>query len=252
MIWITGDIHGNPARFSKACFPEQKEMTKDDTVIICGDFGLVWDYKGESKEEKYWLDWLEEKPFTTVFVDGNHECFNRIYQYPIKEWNGGKVHEIRPSVLHLMRGEVFEIEGKKIFAFGGASSHDISDGIIDGSDPNWKEKAKKMDKQKKYMYRINGISWWPEELPSDDEMKNGLNNLAKHGDKVDYIVTHCAPQNVVALFSSGLYESDYLTEYFAAIAEDTEFTKWFFGHYHDNRQILDKYIMLFEQIIRIN
>lgn len=252
MIWITGDIHGNPARFSKACFLEQKEMTKDDTVIICGDFGLVWDYKGESKEEKYWLDWLEEKPFTTVFVDGNHECFNRIYQYPIKEWNGGKVHEIRPSVLHLMRGEVFEIEGKKIFAFGGASSHDISDGIIDGSDPNWKEKAKKMDKHKKYMYRIKGISWWQEELPSDEELKNGLNNLAKYGDKVDFIVTHCAPQSVAALISHGLYKPDYLTEYFSAIAEDVNFSKWFFGHYHDNRQILDKYIMLFEQIIRIN
>ena len=252
MIWITGDIHGDITRFSKACFPEQKEMTKNDTVIICGDFGLVWSYKGESKEEKYWLDWLEDKPFTTVFVDGNHECFNQLYQYPIKEWNGGKVHEIRPSILHLMRGEIFEIEGKKIFAFGGASSHDISDGIIDGSDMNWKEKAKNLDRQRKHMYRVKGISWWSEELPSDEEMKNGLNNLANHGDKVDYIVTHCGPQSIVALFSHGLYKSDYLTEYLSAIAEDTNFNAWFFGHYHDDRKILDKYFMLYEQIIRIN
>ncbi len=52
-VWITGDIHGNPQRFSTDIFPEQKEMTKDDTVIILGDFGLVWDYKGERSDIPY-------------------------------------------------------------------------------------------------------------------------------------------------------------------------------------------------------
>lgn len=60
-IWITGDIHGNPSRLSTDIFPEQKKMTKKDYVILLGDVGLVWDYKGESKNEKYWLDWLETK-----------------------------------------------------------------------------------------------------------------------------------------------------------------------------------------------
>lgn len=72
MIYITGDIHGDPTRFSKEAFPEQDTMTKEDYVIICGDFGLVWD-KEESKNERYWLNWLQNKPFTTLFVDGNHE-----------------------------------------------------------------------------------------------------------------------------------------------------------------------------------
>ena len=48
-------------------------MTKEDYVIICGDFGGVWNKEVENKEEKHLLDWLEEKPFTTLFVDGNHE-----------------------------------------------------------------------------------------------------------------------------------------------------------------------------------
>ena len=93
-IWITGDIYGNPQRFSTDIFYEQKEFSgnKDDNVvIILGDFGLVWDYKGENKKEKYWLDWLENKPFTTVFVDGNHENYKRLNIYSVKEWNGGKV-----------------------------------------------------------------------------------------------------------------------------------------------------------------
>ena len=87
-VWITGDIHGNPQRFSTDNFPEQKEMTKDDVVIILGDFGLVWDYSGENKTEKYWLDWLENKPFTTLFVDGNHDNFDRLDDYPIEQWHG--------------------------------------------------------------------------------------------------------------------------------------------------------------------
>ena len=132
MIYITGDIHGSPERLGVHSFYEQKEMTRDDVVIICGDFGMVWEESGESASEQYWLKWLEDKPFTTVFVCGNHENFDRLYQYPVKEWHGGKVHEIRPHVLHLMRGEVFDIEGLKFFAFGGASSHDIRDGIKPG------------------------------------------------------------------------------------------------------------------------
>ena len=115
-VFVTGDIHGNPTRLSKDNFYEQKDFSgnKDENiVIILGDFGLVWNRDGESKQEKYWLNWLNQKPFTTVFVDGNHECFPRIYSYPVKEWRGGKVHEVRSNVLHLMRGEVFSIEDKK-------------------------------------------------------------------------------------------------------------------------------------------
>ena len=130
MVYITGDCHADFHRFAKPCFPEQKEMTKDDIVIVCGDFGGVWDYQGETKQEEYWLDWLESRPFTVLFVDGNHECFTRLYEYPQKEYCGGRVHELRPHVLHLMRGEVFIIQGKRFFAFGGASSHDIQDGIL--------------------------------------------------------------------------------------------------------------------------
>lgn len=119
MIYLTGDTHASfSKRFNNENFPEQRKMTKDDYVIICGDFGGIWDEKEESKNEKYWLNWFEERNFTLLFVDGNHENYDRLYAYPIKEWHGGKVHEIRPSVLHLMRGQVFEIDGKSIFTFG--------------------------------------------------------------------------------------------------------------------------------------
>lgn len=89
-------------------------MIKEDFVIICGDFGGVCDYKEESREEKYLLGWLEEKPFTTLFVSGNHENFDRLNAYPEEIWHGGKINAIRPFVLHLRRGEIFNLEGKPL------------------------------------------------------------------------------------------------------------------------------------------
>lgn len=52
MIYLTGDTHAEfKHRFNTDNFPEQKEMTKDDYVIICGDFGGVLDVGWESKNE---------------------------------------------------------------------------------------------------------------------------------------------------------------------------------------------------------
>lgn len=250
-VWLTGDIHGDPTRFSKDSFYEQTEMNKDDYVIILGDFGLVWNREKENKNERYWLDWLQDKPFTTLFIDGNHENFDRLYSYPIEEWNGGKVHKIRPNVIHLMRGQVFELNGSKFFTFGGASSHDISDGILDYEDENWRDKAKELDKQGKYMYRVKGISWWSEELPSEEEMENGIKNLEKHDWKVDYILTHSPSASVIALLGKGLYEQDVLTKYLEEIRCKTEYKRMFSGHMHINKAVNDKDILLYEQIVRV-
>ena len=137
MIYITGDTHSDFTRFTEDQFPIQSEMTKKDYVIICGDFGGVWTFEEENHREKEDLNWLNNKNFTTLFVDGNHENFTRLYSYPVEEWHGGKVHKIRDSVLHLMRGEIFDIDGKKFFTFGGAKSHDIQDGILNLDDKKW-------------------------------------------------------------------------------------------------------------------
>lgn len=251
MIYITGDCHGNFERFNTRNFPEQKEMTKDDCVIICGDFGSVWNRDGENKTETMVLDWLECKPFTTLFVDGNHENFDRLYAYPVEEWHGGKVHKIRPSVIHMMRGQVFELEGKKIFTFGGASSHDIDGGILEWDDPDYKKKKKELDKEW-IPYRVNHLSWWKEELPSETEMEIGRENLLKHANSVDYIVTHCTASSTAALLSHGTYKPDILTNYLEEIRQTVKFKKWFFGHYHDNQNVSTEEILLWEQVIRIS
>lgn len=244
MIYITGDTHSDFSRFTEENFPIQSEMTKDDYIIICGDFGGVWTFEEESRREKEALDWLDNKSFTTLFVDGNHENYTRLYNYPIEQWKGGKVHKIRDSVLHLMRGEIFDIDNKKIFAFGGARSHDIQDGIL-----NLYEEEKIYEYRKRGAYfRIRDFSWWDLELPTNQEMENGIENLEKVNYKVDYIISHCCPTSIQALINP-IYKRDILTDYLQQISEKCTFKKWYFGHYHDYRQVNAQFTLLYEDIL---
>lgn len=244
MIYITGDTHSDFSRFTEENFPIQSEMTKDDYVIICGDFGGVWTSEEESSREKDALDWLDNKSFTTLFVDGNHENYTRLYNYPMEEWNGGKVHKIRDSVLHLMRGEIFDIDNKKIFAFGGAKSHDIQDGIL-----NLDEEEKIYNYRKRGAYfRIRDFSWWDLELPTNQEMENGIENLEKMNYKVDYIISHCCPTSIQALINS-TYKRDILTDYLQQVSEKCTFKRWYFGHYHDYKQVNSQFTLLYEDIL---
>ena len=244
MIYITGDTHSDFSRFTEENFPIQSEMTKDNYVIICGDFGGVWTFEEESRREKEALDWLNNKNFTTLFVDGNHENYTRLYNYPIEEWKGGKVHKIRDSILHLMRGEIFDIDNKKIFAFGGARSHDIQDGIL-----NLDEEEKIYEYRKRGAYfRIRDFSWWDLELPTNQEMENGIENLEKINYKVDYIISHCCPTSIQALINS-TYKRDILTDYLQQISEKCTFKRWYFGHYHDYKQVNSQFTLLYENIV---
>ena len=73
--WITAEVMGK--------VPNQNlhALRNIDYVIICGDFGGVWNKDEESNTETMLLDWLECKPFTTLFVDGNHEGFDFLFDY---------------------------------------------------------------------------------------------------------------------------------------------------------------------------
>ena len=252
-IFITGDIHGDPTRLSNHNFEIQKDFEPNSQeknyIIISGDFGLIWDYKGENKNEKYWLDWLEKRNFTTLFIDGNHECFPRLDALPVEKWNGGKVSFVRPHVLHLKRGQVFELEGKKIFTFGGASSHDIKNGVLEPDDPRIKEWKKDCFRQ----FRINGQSWWERELPSKEEMEEGIQNLARHNNHVDYVITHCPYSSLLIQMGSGLYHADYLTDYLQNIKQSVDFECWYFGHMHvDKPYYWEKAICLYDKIEQIS
>lgn len=247
MIYVTGDTHGEYQRLSSRFFPEQKSMNKNDYVIICGDFG-IW---RDDKEHRYWMDWLENRPFTTLFADGNHENFDMLSQMPAVCWNGGLVHAIRPSVLHLMRGQGFLLRNRRVFVMGGAASHDIKDGILEPDDPDLMRKKAVLNRRGKTMYRINHVSWWKEEMPSEEEYAAGLETLQKWDWKTDYLITHCAPQSLEEKIVGERTQPNRLTEYLEEINTRCRFKYWFFGHYHDNRKVTPHHICLYEQVVKV-
>ena len=247
MVFITGDCHGNFRRFGRRYFPEQEAMDRDDYIIVAGDFGGVW---ADTPEENYWLDWLEQRPFTTLFVDGNHENFCRLDTFPVRTWHGGSVHQIRPHVLHLMRGQLYEIMGKTFFTMGGAKSHDVEDGILDPAEPDFQVRQKDLKRAGKRRFRVLGHSWWPEELPSDEEYYTALKTLERTNWQVDYVITHCASTSI-ALSMDRHNEADNLTEFLEMVDRRLEYEYWFFGHFHDNRSVDQKHILLWDQIVQI-
>ncbi|WP_101773459.1 metallophosphoesterase [Peptostreptococcus faecalis] len=226
MIYITGDIHGWEGIGTRLSYSKNKtreKLNENDLLIVLGDFGVVWN---GNKADNYWLDWLNNKPFTTLFIDGNHENFNLLNQYPIAKFKGGKVHKIRDNVLHLMRGEIFEIEGKSFFCMGGAES---------------------IDK----VYRKENISWWKEELPNYRELTNGLESLSECNNKVDYILTHCFIKDFENSIFNRAYDN-YLLDYFNDIKINVKYDKWFFGHYHKDLEYDEKHVCVYKKIIRLD
>ena len=224
MIYITGDTHGtiDIHKLNKSNF-DDTNLTKEDYLIICGDFGLIWS-NIPSTEEEYWLDWLNKKNYTTLFVDGNHENHPLLNSYPEENWNGGKVHRIRDSVLHLMRGQIFTIDSHTFFTMGGA----------DSVDKDW---------------RTPGKSWWPEEMPSNDEYEEAIQNLKLHNHQVDYIITHTAPTSIVNQLIPGIKPPNQLTDVLEAIKIGTKYKHWYFGHFHDDQDIDKKHTLLYYNII---
>ncbi len=221
MIYLTGDTHIpiDVGKLSSKRFPEQKEMTNTDFLIICGDFGGVW--CGDN-EEFYWRKWLDNKNFTTLFIDGNHENYDMLEEYPEIDFLGGKAHKIGDKIYHLMRGQIYNIDGKKIFTFGGASSHDKD-------------------------LRKEGKSWWSRELPSENEINTAIKNLTKANWEVDIVITHCAPSSIQRLINTS-YDENILTDFLDNVKEKLVFEKWFFGHYHIDKQIDKNLFAVFNSI----
>ena len=89
------------------------------------------------------------------------------------------------------------------------------------------------------------------EILTAEPMEEGLRNLEAAGNAADYIITHCAPTGIQNILSNGEYVPDSLTDYFERLRKTIRFRNWFFGHYHDNRIIEKRFVLLYEQIVRV-
>ena len=204
MIYITGDTHGDIDFQKLKNYFDNKYITEKDFLIILGDAGIVW-----SEKECFIWDYAL-LGLTVLFIDGNHENFELLDQFPVVEFKGAKCHRLYKNIFHILRGEIININGLSFFAMGGATS---------------------IDK----VMRTNRISWWEEENISNKDILNGLNNLEKVNYQVDYVLSHCAPSFIVRKMFG--YRTDRNTCVLEQLKSQIHYKHWYFGHYHENAKM---------------
>ncbi|MBQ7782602.1 MAG: metallophosphoesterase [Oscillospiraceae bacterium] len=218
MICVIGDTHGDYSRFSHK---KIKALKSGDYLIICGDFGFVWD--GSAREEAL-LKKIGSKRYTTIFLTGSHDNYELLEKYPPMEFMGGTARHICGRLYMLISGEVLEIDGHKLFVFGGGSASDID-------------------------ARLENDTWWEQEVPDESLLENGLKNLSAIENKVDYIFTHEPPGSIAEFLereSSNLPMSR-LNIFFDKLKGEVAFKMWFFGKLHRNKLVPPRYMSVFDE-----
>lgn len=218
MIYITGDTHGNAARFKqfKKMFPKYQNH-----VLVCGDFGFVWD--GSEAERKRLLK-LERYDCNIMFAEGTHDNLDALSKYPEEWFCSGRVRRIAKNVFWLMRGEIYNIEGVSVFAFGGGESIDADE-------------------------REAGVNWWPQELPDVEEIEKAKETLLKAENTVDIVITHQHPRLELGLIDAQKESVNALTAFLGDTARKINYKHWYFGMDHIDRTISPRMTAVFEKML---
>jgi len=216
MIYITGDMHGDRKKLLSAIEKIQWDNKERIHLLITGDFGF---YMRES-DSLFLQSIVTKNPNLVIgFIDGNHEQFHHINASDVVAWNGGMAHKLENNIYHLLRGECYNIENKRILTFGGAASLD-------------KARRKALESLQ------NNILWYKEELPVNQDFKKASDILKRYSYSFDYIVTHTAPREIIQRIGyMPMIEEVELTGFLEWVMYTCIFKKWFFGHFHIDKQL---------------
>jgi UDP-2,3-diacylglucosamine pyrophosphatase LpxH len=219
MVFVTGDKHGDLTEIID--FVQRFELNKDDSIIVLGDMGMCW--RKDKKDLKYNVDlWtVRGNGVKLYFIDGNHENFRILNSLPIEN----NMHKVADNIYHLLRGQVYEFEGKKILTMGGADSVD-------------------------WFLRTKNLDWWEEETISQEDIDRVP---AGH---YDYVLTHCCPRNVfeenkVYLITLGRIDQDKVNhnseDKLQQLFEKITFNHHYFGHYHIDKDLDGNHTCLYNE-----
>ncbi len=217
MVYITGDIHGNPEFLIYRA--QQLGVTKDDIIVILGDVGANYYLNKRDDRMKEALDKYIEA--TILCIHGNHEERPaNVAGYQMMLWNEGLVYkqEQYPKLLFAVDGSVFNLNGIKCLVLGGAYSVD------------------------KYYRLASGYAWFESEQPTEAIKTNVAAQLVNIGYKVDAVFSHTCPfkYEPVEMFISGIDQSkvdDSTERWLDEIEDKLDYKAWFCGHWHTNKHV---------------
>lgn len=205
---LIADTHGND-------FEKIKRNTDCDYIVVLGDFGFTNSNLIKLNE------FLKENNKKILFVDGNHENYKKLKRIKEVEMFGGKVGVYAKNIYWLKRGEVYEMNNKKILVFGGAFSIDR-------------------------FCRIENISWFKEEEYSKKDYENLYNNIIVNNYEVDYVFSHDCPLSIGKQIHKCELKENKTAQLLEGVSKICNFKKWFFGHHHIDIEI-GKYVCLWEK-----
>lgn len=223
MIYLTGDIHGDPTQVELFC--SKMQLTENDTIVMLGDVGVNY-YGG--KRDRLPKRILSSLPVTFLCIHGNHEIRpQNIPEYRPTVWNGGRVlvDEANPNILFAEDGEIYDLDGKKALAIGGAYS---------------------VDK----FYRLHrGFGWWADEQPSE-LTKRKVERVVSECKGIDIILSHTCPKKYIPteMFLPMIDQStvdNSTEEWLNTIEESVDYKAWYCGHWHTDKRI-DRMHFLFQ------
>ncbi|MEG1773950.1 MAG: metallophosphoesterase, partial [Oscillospiraceae bacterium] len=206
MIYITGDLHGDASRLKRFA---RLIKRKRDFCLVCGDFGFVWD---GSEAEKKTLAGLAKLDCTLLFVEGTHDNLTLLEQFPEEAYRGGTARRLASNILWLHRGDIFDLDGVSVFAMGGGESTDADE-------------------------RRPQVNWWPQELPTAEELARARENLAAHDNTVDLVITHQRPRIELGLIDERRERISTLTAFLGELNRTLRYRHWYFGCDHLDREI---------------
>lgn len=218
MVYVTGDLHGDIARFKGKEF---RRLRRKDILIVLGDFGFLW--QGDKLEQKI-IKKLGRLRYQLLFIDGCHENFDLLKEYPTVDFAGGKAKKISGKLHYLQKGQLYRIDSLSLLCFGGGESED--------RDPS-----------------LEGKTWWRAELPTDFEMEDCTKRLTQHANTVDYIITHDAPGKLLKFMQQEIEETSWFQNYLDGLLDSVSYKKWFFARYHRDIVLSSKAVGVYTKVV---
>lgn len=212
MIYFASDMHAENRR---ALEEYERIATEGDLLIILGDLGIGFQ---DTEENRAFDGYFLSLRANIAFIDGNHENHPLINSYPRERWCGGEVHRLSPNIVHLMRGNVYDIVGESFFVMGGCKSS-----------PKWKEMG----------------LWYEGEEPSEEEISLAYQRLRERGGSVDYVLTHKYEDG--DLSSASPTSLDGLIHY---LKTEVSYKAWISGHWHEYIEFDNKCLCVYDELIK--
>lgn len=215
-LFITGDTHCGSNNDMVKLLPTEfcrDGLTKDDILVIMGDAGFIWS-EIPSKQEIEAIKFMNEAPWTTFCVLGNHECYDAIEKLPTVTFGGEECWKVSDSIYYAMSGKIYDLLGQKCLVVNGADSHDI---FITGP---FGEKIR---------YRHPHISWWEQEQIKEKDIDTAKANLQKYNNTVDFVFSHTGGLETCKYLGFKPTISD---ERLSRILKGVVYKRHYCGHYH--------------------